>query len=414
VRRVVAGAGAVAFAAVAAASGTALASTSSTSAAGAGGGSPAPAGGGTAFVATPKIKAVKCVASCMSGGRVKNGGKLRLRGAKLGGVTTVVFEGAPGRRDDVSVKVSPYSDRAVAVPVPFAAQSGRLSAYAGRLRASAPKAVTIMPPPAPQPNPQLSPAPGPSDAGAPRVETSTSRSLFAIDQAGGVTFSYRFSGGVPSSVQVTLLRIDTREVLQTWSPPPLADGQVGKVSWNGLKSGGTAPPGRYAFRLVASTGAATASSASVDDSRRDAFDLRPALFPVRGRHDYGGSGGRFGAARSGHMHQGQDVMAACGTPLRAARGGVVKAKQYHSAAGNYLVIDGAATSVDYGYMHLRTPSPYKVGDRVHTGDQIGVVGETGDATACHLHFEEWSGPGWYSGGSPFDPLADLKAWDSYS
>ena len=173
--------------------------------------------------------------------------------------------------------------------------------------------------------------------------------------------------------------------------------------------------GRYAFRLIASNGAAPRHRAPpTDDSSRDAFDLRPALFPVRGKHDYGGSGARFGAGRSGHTHQGQDVMAACGTPLRAARGGVVKAKQYQSAAGNYIVIDSAATNVDMGYMHLRTPSPYKEGDRVHTGDQIGVVGETGDATACHLHFEEWSGPGWYTGGSPFDPLADLKAWDAYS
>jgi murein DD-endopeptidase MepM/ murein hydrolase activator NlpD len=42
------------------------------------------------------------------------------------------------------------------------------------------------------------------------------------------------------------------------------------------------------------------------------------------------------------------------------------------------------------------------------------VGRTGDATACHLHFEEWTAPGWYTGGSPFDPLADLRAWDAYS
>ena len=35
----------------------------------------------------------------------------------------------------------------------------------------------------------------------------------------------------------------------------------------------------------------------------------------------GCSAGRFGAGRSGHTHQGQDVMAACGTPLVAARGG---------------------------------------------------------------------------------------------
>jgi peptidase M23-like protein len=378
------------------------------------GGAVAPGTGGTAYVATPKIKGVKCVTSCMSGGRVKNGGKLKLRGAKLGGVNKVVFQGASGSRDDVSVKVRASSNKSVAVPVPYAAQSGRLAAYAGRMHASTPRAVTIMPPAAPAPNAQLSPAPGPSSPGAPRVETSTSRSLFAIDQTGGVTFSYRFSGDAPTSVDVTLVRVDSGEVVHTWSPDPVPAGKVAKVTWNGLSGNSAAPLGRYAFRLIASAGSATASSAASGDSSRDAFDLRAALFPVRGKHNYGQSGARFGAGRSGHSHQGQDVMAACGTPLRAARGGVVKAKQYQSNAGNYLVIDSAATNVDMAYMHLRSPSPYKEGDRVHTGDQIGVVGDTGDATACHLHFEEWSGPGWYSGGSPFDPLADLKAWDAYS
>jgi murein DD-endopeptidase MepM/ murein hydrolase activator NlpD len=381
---------------------------------GASGGSAAPGTGGTAYVATPKIKAVKCAASCMSGGRVKSGGKLKLRGAALGGVTKVVFTGAPGSRDDVAVKVRPKSDRSVSVPVPFAAQSGKLEAFAGKMHSSSRKAVTIMPPPAPEPNAQLSPAPGPADTGAPGVETATSRSLFALDQAGGVKFSFRFTGGAPTAVKVMLVSVENGDVIQTWSPTPPSPGKVGKVSWNGLSGGTPASNGRYAFRLVASTGGAEAHSAAADNSRRDAFDLRPALFPVRGKHNYGQSGARFGAGRSGHSHQGQDVMAACGTPLRAARGGVVKAKQYHSAAGNYIVIDGAATGIDMAYMHLRVPSPYKVGDRVRTGDQIGVVGDTGDATACHLHFEEWSGPGWYSGGSPFDPIADLKAWDAYS
>jgi murein DD-endopeptidase MepM/ murein hydrolase activator NlpD len=377
------------------------------------GGAPGPTGG-TAYVAPPKIKAVSCVASCMSGGRVQSGGKLRLRGAKLAAVTKVVYQGGPGSADDVAVSVRPSSDRSLKVGVPFGAQSGRLAAYAGRMHASTPTAVRIMPPPAPEPNPQLSPAPGPVDAGAPQVETSTSRALFAIDERGGVKFSYRFSGGEPTAVQVTLVSVDTGNVVQTWSPPPVPTGQVASVSWNGLEGGVAAPTGRYAFRLVASSGSAAAHSASAGDSRRDAFDLRPALFPVRGSHDYGGAAARFGAQRAGHIHQGQDVMAACGTPLIAARGGVVKANHYQASAGNYIVIDGENTSTDYGYMHLRSPSPYNVGDRVYTGDQIGVVGETGDATACHLHFEEWSGPGWYSGGSPFDPLPDLKSWDAYS
>ena len=138
------------------------------------------------------------------------------------------------------------------------------------------------------------------------------------------------------------------------------------------------------------------------------------MFPVRGRHNFGGSNADFGSGRSGHSHQGQDVFARCGTPLVAARGGKIKFKQYHAAAGNYIVIDGAGTSRDYVYMHLAEPSPFSEGDRVYTGQRVGSVGETGNATACHLHFEMWSGPGWYDGGRPFDPLPSLKSWDAWS
>src|SRR5215218_602850 len=88
--------------------------------------------------------------------------------------------------------------------------------------------------------------------------------------------------------------------------------------------------------------------------------LDPALasghvFPIQGAHDYGGEGSRFGAPRAGHTHQGQDVTAACGTTLVAARGGTVKTNTSQSAAGNYVVIAGD-TGYDYVYMHLRDPA----------------------------------------------------------
>ena len=98
-------------------------------------------------------------------------------------------------------------------------------------------------------------------------------------------------------------------------------------------------------------------SAGADDDGRDAFDLYDNMFPVRGRHDFGGRNADFGSGRAGHSHQGQDVFARCGTPLVAARGGRVKFKQYHAAAGNYLVIDGAGTDEDYVYMHLAEAVP---------------------------------------------------------
>ncbi len=111
---------------------------------------------------------------------------------------------------------------------------------------------------------------------------------------------------------------------------------------------------------------------------------------------------------------GSDVFAACGTPMVAARGGVVRWKKVHARAGNYVIIDGDGTDVDYAYMHLQQPAIVDRGERVVTGQRIGNVGDTGAASGCHLHFELWSGPGWYEGGKPFDPLPFLRAWDAQS
>ena len=187
------------------------------------------------------------------------------------------------------------------------------------------------------------------------------------------------------------------------------------MSWDGRIGSSGAKPGRYSFRLTAaSASGAVARSAQTGNVERDAFDLYDHMFPVRGRHDYGGANAHFGAGRAGHSHQGHDVFAECGTPMVAARGGKVKFKQYHAAAGNYVVIDGAGSDADYVYMHLAEPSPFAAGDRVYTGQRIGAVGETGNARGCHLHFELWGAPGWYDGGKPFDPLPSLQAWDSWS
>jgi murein DD-endopeptidase MepM/ murein hydrolase activator NlpD len=142
-----------------------------------------------------------------------------------------------------------------------------------------------------------------------------------------------------------------------------------------------------------------------------AFTFLRYRFPLIGAHHYAEEAARFGGGRG---HQGQDVFAACGTPIVAARGGVVKFKQFESAAGNYVVIDGARTGVDFGYMHLREAALVEEGERVKTGQPIGFVGATGRASGCHLHFEAWTAPGWYGGGSAFDPLPDLRAWDEQS
>jgi murein DD-endopeptidase MepM/ murein hydrolase activator NlpD len=216
------------------------------------------------------------------------------------------------------------------------------------------------------------------------------------------------------------LRIDVvnsaGEVVQTFYRNDIAPGTPTSIRWDGTTSEGRpARNGAYSFRIgpQGSTVAArrgTTSSTALTLS----FSLYGYAFPILGPHEFGMSAGRFGAARSGHTHQGQDVMAECGTPLVAARGGRVQYAGFEANAGNYLVIDGKGTGVDFMYAHLAEPSPLHTGDTVRTGQPVGIVGETGDATACHLHFEMWSAPGWYEGGSPFDPLPYLERWDRWS
>jgi murein DD-endopeptidase MepM/ murein hydrolase activator NlpD len=275
------------------------------------------------------------------------------------------------------------------------------------------KPVAILPPPPPAPNAVLSSVPG-LLAGV-KVETGTSRTRAYVGARRAVTFSYRITGALANSPTVELVRESDGSTVKSWTPEAVPSGEVNSISWDGRLGSRSAKPGRYSFRLSADTSAgAEVRTAQADDGERDAFDLYDNMFPVRGRHNFGDAGARFGAGRAGHRHEGQDTFAKCGTPLVAARGGKIQFKQYHAAAGNYVVIDAAGTAVDYVYMHLAEPTPFRPGDRVYTGQRIGSVGDTGNADGCHLHFELWTGPGWYDGGKPFDPLPSLQAWDSWS
>ena len=131
-------------------------------------------------------------------------------------------------------------------------------------------------------------------------------------------------------------------------------------------------------------------------------------FPVTGAHGFGTATNRFGGGRG---HQGQDVFSDCGTPIVAAVAGSVTTAEFQDRAGNYAVIktqDGSS----HVYMHMQAPATVVEGQEVVAGQPIGAVGQTGRATGCHLHFEIWTAPGWYEGGSPIDPLPQLQAWEA--
>jgi murein DD-endopeptidase MepM/ murein hydrolase activator NlpD len=373
-------------------------------------------GGGAEYVAVPKVAKVTCVRDCASRKRAQPGSLLRLRGSDLAEVRQVTFLGSYGKGDNAVTRVGVARESALRARVPMGAVSGAIAvATADGLRSAPTSPVAILPPPPPEPGAELTPVPGPRAQGAPALETGTSRTKAYIGARRAVTFSFRLSDAAPSALTVELVRASDAAVVKSWSPQGVVPGQVQSVNWDGRIGTAAAKPGRYSFRLTAaSADGAEALSSQAGDVQRDAFDLYDHIFPIRGKHDFGGAGANFGSGRAGHSHQGQDVFAACGVPMVAARGGQVQFSGYHAAAGNYLVIDGAGSDYDYAYMHLAEPTPFRSGDRVFTGQRIGAVGETGNARGCHLHFELWGAPGWYEGGRPFDPLPALLAWDGWS
>ena len=132
------------------------------------------------------------------------------------------------------------------------------------------------------------------------------------------------------------------------------------------------------------------------------------VFPIAGPWKAGGSGAGFG--ERGGKHQGIDLFAACGTALVAPHAGTVVHNASQSRAGHYVVVRSAATGEDHVFMHLQDPSPLAKGEPVGQGASVGVVGQSGNASACHVHFEIWTAPGWYNGGAARDPQPDLSAW----
>lgn len=278
------------------------------------------------------------------------------------------------------------------------------------------------------PTPAGSPPAPPSATGSPATPAPSAGTLGLVSASTSPRKSFYFGFRSPSlrfeiesTQQQNDLRIDvvdeTGEVVRTYYRNDVAPHTTVGIRWDGTTlDRRPAPNGHYSFRIGAQGAsrvvAHRASSSAAPLSL--GFEFYGYEFPILGPHNYGGAEGRFGAPRSGHTHQGQDVMAACGLPLVAARGGQVQYSGFEGAAGNYIVIDGKGTSYDMAYMHLASPSPLHTGEMVRTGQPIGIVGDTGDATACHLHFEIWTAPGWYQGGSPIDPLPFLKKWDAYS
>jgi murein DD-endopeptidase MepM/ murein hydrolase activator NlpD len=130
--------------------------------------------------------------------------------------------------------------------------------------------------------------------------------------------------------------------------------------------------------------------------------------PVVGEFDYGTAENAFGAARSGHMHSGQDMFAPAGTPEVAATDGVVAETGSDGGQGNYVYLYDPGRDRTYVYMHMIEPATVKAGERVSAGEKLGGLGCTGSCWGDHLHFEIREGKG--IEGEPIDPMPYLRDW----
>jgi len=93
---------------------------------------------------------------------------------------------------------------------------------------------------------------------------------------------------------------------------------------------------------------------------------------------------RFGR-KHGKPHDGIDIAAARGEKISSAGPGEVLYSDRHGGYGNLVVIqhkDGLVTVYAHNLKNL-----VKKGQRVRTGQEIALVGDSGKASGPHLHFE---------------------------
>ena len=144
--------------------------------------------------------------------------------------------------------------------------------------------------------------------------------------------------------------------------------------------------------------AARAQSQAVQDAAADAGGqgyVRPAT---------GTTSSCFGS-RWGVTHYGVDIAAPIGTPVYAATSGVVQRAGTATGFGYAVYIrgdDGAVTV--YGHVNEYY---VQAGERVDAGEQIAEVGNRGQSTGPHLHFEVHPSGAMYGG--QIDPVPWLRA-----
>ena len=353
------------------------------------GGALASGGGGISVPDPPHLRDVTCKNTCGGPHKATTGSVVEGVGRHLRRVRHVLFDAQNGA--DIAVAPKSVTRRHVTATVPDGAVTGKPKVVDRYQNAdSSPHELKI-----------VDPSQIPDTFFKLRKAVAGAGRVF-YDGKHAAKLRYLFSADGPTDVRILVVHRSNGKLVDRMIRREQSPGDIHTVKWRGRARD---PQGGYRFKVRPVGGKA-------DSTDQAKFAYHGWKFPVRGRHSYGDG---YGAPRVGHIHMGQDVAASCGTPLEAARGGRVQYKAYQaSGAGYYVVIDGKRDNHDYVYMHLRRPASVRAGHHVRTGERIGRVGETGDATGCHLHFEYWRDD-WYNGGKALSSVDRvIRRWDRWS
>ena len=104
------------------------------------------------------------------------------------------------------------------------------------------------------------------------------------------------------------------------------------------------------------------------------------IYPVSGRLS-SGYGYRWGT-----LHKGIDIAAPSGTPIKASDGGTVTFSGWNDGGYGYMVKINHGNGFETVYAH-NSKLAVNVGQKVAQGEVIAYVGNTGNSTGNHVHFE---------------------------
>ena len=159
------------------------------------------------------------------------------------------------------------------------------------------------------------------------------------------------------------------------STPASTDGSLSAPPAGAAQASGSVTPGRATAARGSLMVPATGPVTSPFGSRTN---------PITGKSEF---------------HEGIDLGAPYGAPIRAAAAGVVTFAGQMQGYGNIVIVQHPG-GMETRYAHQSTMRVTK-GQPVAAGEVIGAVGATGEATGPHLHFEV------RLGGEPVDPAPYL-------